>query len=117
MTVVQVAFAASVVTYVLGGSVSLFMPSLTSFTLVRFVAAVNAISSWNTAYVWAMEYTGPRRRTAVSTGLVVAYALAMASMSLIALLCRSELQMGLATTLPFLLLLSYWSLSLPSASL
>ncbi len=103
----KIAFHINVTTYIVGATVSLFMPNLWAFTAVRLISAVNGVASWNISYIWALKYVGPSRRHTVTTVMCVMYGVGMASLSLIAWLCRTWVQMGLASTLPFLVLLSY----------
>ena len=106
----KVALLSTVVTYVLGSSLSLAMPSPASFTALRVLASINAISTFNLSYIWAVEFIGPSKRTLVTTLMTGAFALACVSLGLIAWLTRTWLQFGLATSLPFVAVLSYWVL-------
>lgn len=101
------AFLLNTTTYIVGATASLFVPNIWAFTAVRVISAINGIASWNICYIWALEYVGPSYRAIVTAVMCVMYGIAMTSISLVAYLCRTWFQMGLASTLPFIFLFSY----------
>lgn len=49
------AFLINAGTYVVGGVASSFAPGLVSFAFLRVLAEMNALSTFNICYIWAME--------------------------------------------------------------
>lgn len=99
------AFIVNLTVYLLGSSTCLLARSPITFATLKFIGSVTGM--WKISYCWALEFVGSSKRTTVATILSVSYGIAGMSLAGVAYFCRTWIEVGLCTTLPFVLLYSY----------
>lgn len=86
--------------YLIGSTISIFMPNMWAFAAVHSIACFG-FSMLNVGMAWGLEFLGKKYRTRVSLFFNIAYCLGTAMLSLISFLCRDWLHFTLITTVPF----------------
>lgn len=98
--------------YVVFGLAMLLSPNLWVFGLLGAAQWFPGSANYNAAYVWALEFAGPSKRTFITAIVAIIYSFAAASMALIAYLFRTWTEIMIVTTVPFAVtLLFYWILA------
>lgn len=103
-------FLLSLTITLLGNCFSLLSPSLLVWVILRSVQGTQGTLTYQLPFIWAQEFVGPEKRTLVNFLMALFYSTATVSLGLVAWACRTWVQLGMATALPFILLYSYYFL-------
>lgn len=103
----RTAFLISLTLILIGSCFSNLAPSLGAFVAIRTIQQTQNIASYNIPFVWAQEFVGPAKRTLANFFMVLFYATGTVSVGVIAYACRTWVELGLITSVPFIVLYSY----------
>lgn len=103
----KAAFFISLTLTMIGSGFSLLAPTFGAFVAIRTIQQTQVVASYNIPFVWALEFVGPEKRTLVNFFMVLFYAVSTVSVGLVAYACRTWVELGLVTSVPFLLVYAY----------
>ncbi|XP_063975588.1 organic cation transporter protein-like isoform X1 [Diachasmimorpha longicaudata] len=85
-----------------------FSPNYTVYTALRTINGLFFPAIYQIPFILALELMGPRYRTFAGMGISMFFATAMCLLALLGYLLRHWYTLSLATSVPFIVLFSYW---------
>lgn len=98
-------FLLNLLLFLIGNCSALLSPNVYIFAFLKFIGGISCM--WGICLCWALEFVGPNKRALVTTIVSLVYAFATASLALLGYLCDTWKQLGLCTTVPFVILFTY----------